>query len=137
MKFFILLILLSIISTSGSAATENIVVIGKKTPEILWLEERTINKREVRLIGFQTVQKNKVERVLPHKEYANLLAEFNQFKNNLIKKQIPFGNPGCSRPVLFGDKDISEICMERLNKKDRTLFVRWFKLNAKLAAGIY
>lgn len=138
MKYFKLFLTIFLISPAASATPKLAIVIGGKSPEILWLEKKSSGTRPVHVLGFQTFSKTRVERVIPHSEFAKISKELSNWKEILAKNLNPIDSPLCPQEVTFFQaNEKSEICIERILNSERTKFFKWFRTQADLAVGRY
>lgn len=126
------------ISVSGLATSEQAIVMGTKSPEIVWLGSKKINQRNVRLIGLQTARKTQIERVIPKSEYEKIQSELAGWKNSLNRNLLPLDTPFCSEEMTFIEgEERSSICLDRIQRAERDGIFAWFRKQANLAAGRY
>jgi hypothetical protein len=97
--FFTLMIFLSPLA-SFAAPKYSMILSGEKQAGI-WLDQRTISKKQVYLLGYQSGSAKSIERAVPKSEYKRLAAELTSWTKKGGQQSLPVAGPACAEPVVF------------------------------------
>jgi hypothetical protein len=132
--FFTSILLMSLYS---AAETRYAVAMGPANQEVLWLRQKSIHKKEVYVIGYQSAQKRQLERAMPRKDFLMLVKELQGFQKE-IRKQQAFASPFCREQIsIENNNKVESLCMESVARTEKQRLIRWVKKQSNIVVGIY
>lgn len=105
---------------------------------VVWLNERTIGKKVVYILGYKSADKHMMERALPKSEYQKMVGEMKEWMTAKAQRRIAVVGPGCNESVRYEEnKKMKYVCFDGVKKPERVKFAQWYTSTVHTALGMF
>ncbi len=137
MKHFLLLLTTCFSISSFASQKQSVTLGGERQSESIWVELRPIKNKNVYLLGYKSRHDRVLERVIPKSEYAKIQNEMTKWSQKWGTRMPALALFNCNDPVVFNfNQSPRLICVDKVNRQQKTAFTRWFNQNVRMNLGM-